>query len=581
MIKTVILKGNELKVEGLGGFNTFVQNLSGSVIYASKSPDIVAGADNVAEIPVGSGKLISTTNGTVYLLGTGKAELTGVDSDGVITTGGTAVYNFGGSSDGGASFMEFVNYADTQDEITLNSAKEYANLITQDKADKTELPTTLPANGGNADTVGGFSVGCDVPADAVFTDTIVDISGKLDAQNPVATGSFSLGRKPDTTIGINSFAAGEKLTASGVYSHAEGYVNLASGKSSHAEGQHSAASGECSHAEGGGTKATGEYSHAEGGSTEAAGENSHAEGYLTTASGNNSHAEGKYSIASGIYSHAEGYNVRATGEDSHAEGYTTAASGNFSHAEGRGTKATGDYTHAAGYFTEAVRNYSTVIGAWNKPDDSAESGSMFIIGNGTRSSKLSNLFRIADTGEVYATGAFNAEGADYAEYIKPWFDDNKDNEDRRGYFVTIRGGRLYKAEPGDYIVGITSANPSVIGNGDEDWTGRWVRDEFGSYIYEETESETDSAEKTFVTARKQNPDYDPAFRYIPRRERPEWSAVGMIGVLPLRDDGSCVPGSFAKCGAGGIATAADEWECHKTFFVIERVSENVIKVEMR
>lgn len=39
------------------------------------------------------------------------------------------------------------------------------------KADKTEIPTTLPANGGNADTVNGHTVNMDVPADAKFTDT--------------------------------------------------------------------------------------------------------------------------------------------------------------------------------------------------------------------------------------------------------------------------------------------------------------------------------------------------------------------------------------------------------------------------
>lgn len=32
-------------------------------------------------------------------------------------------------------------------------------------------PTSLPANGGNADTVGGFTVGTNVPEDAKFTDT--------------------------------------------------------------------------------------------------------------------------------------------------------------------------------------------------------------------------------------------------------------------------------------------------------------------------------------------------------------------------------------------------------------------------
>lgn len=516
MIKTVTLKGSELKVEGLGGFNTFVQNLGSVVLYASKFPGISAGADNVAEIPAGSGKLISTTNGTVYLLGTGKTELTGLDYEGVIASGGTAVYSVGeggGTFEGGASFMEFVGYADAHDELTLSAAREYSDLKTQGKADKTEIPTSLPANGGNAATVNGHTVGADVPEDAVFTDTVVDISGKPDAENPVCTGTFSLNRKPNTTIGNYSFAAG----------------------------------------------------------------------YLSTASGNHSLAMGTQTMAEGEHAYAEGHSTLARGKYSHAEGRCTGAKGDYSHSEGNNTQAEGSCSHAGGEGTYAVRNYSTVIGLYNKKDLSEDSGSMFIIGNGTGTvnSKRSNLFRIADTGEVYATGAFNAEGADYAEYVKPWFDDNADNEDRRGYFVTIRGGRLYKAEPGDYIVGITSGNPGVIGNGDEDWAGRFMRDEFGSYIYEETEMETDSDEKTFVTARKQNPDYDAELRYVPRRERPEWSAVGMIGVLPLRDDGSCVPGGFAKCGEGGVATNAGEWECHKTFFVIERVSDNIIKVEMR
>lgn len=37
---------------------------------------------------------------------------------------------------------------------------------------KTDIPTTLPADGGNADTVGGHTVATDVPANAKFTDTI-------------------------------------------------------------------------------------------------------------------------------------------------------------------------------------------------------------------------------------------------------------------------------------------------------------------------------------------------------------------------------------------------------------------------
>lgn len=39
-------------------------------------------------------------------------------------------------------------------------------------SDLSGKPTSLPANGGNADTVGGFTVGVSVPANAKFTDTI-------------------------------------------------------------------------------------------------------------------------------------------------------------------------------------------------------------------------------------------------------------------------------------------------------------------------------------------------------------------------------------------------------------------------
>lgn len=41
-------------------------------------------------------------------------------------------------------------------------------------AKKTDIPTTLPANGGNADTVNNHTVETNVPENAVFTDTIYD-----------------------------------------------------------------------------------------------------------------------------------------------------------------------------------------------------------------------------------------------------------------------------------------------------------------------------------------------------------------------------------------------------------------------
>lgn len=161
MIKTVVLTGKEVKVHDLGGFNTVVHNLGDEVIYASKYPNVIMGADNVAEIPQGAAKLISTTNGTVYLLGTGKAELTGQDHDSVNFK---APSSFKGDDGVSNTFKEYVGEA-------LGSI----NSALSAKADKSEIPATLPANGGNADMVNGHTVNADVPENAVFTDTVYSL----------------------------------------------------------------------------------------------------------------------------------------------------------------------------------------------------------------------------------------------------------------------------------------------------------------------------------------------------------------------------------------------------------------------
>lgn len=64
------------------------------------------------------------------------------------------------------------------DASAMNSAisdnKTAITALQTGKADKSEIPTTLPADGGNADTVNNHTVETDVPVDAKFTDTIYD-----------------------------------------------------------------------------------------------------------------------------------------------------------------------------------------------------------------------------------------------------------------------------------------------------------------------------------------------------------------------------------------------------------------------
>lgn len=78
----------------------------------------------------------------------------------------------------------------------------------------------------------------------------LDLSTKMDKVNPTGTGSLSIGRKPNTTIGAYSTAVGYLPTASGPRSFAEGYETTAKGAQSHAEGIGTIASGGSSHVQG-------------------------------------------------------------------------------------------------------------------------------------------------------------------------------------------------------------------------------------------------------------------------------------------------------------------------------------------
>ena len=232
-----------------------------------------------------------------------------------------------------------------------------------------------------------------------------NLDDKLDKNNPEATGSFSLGRKQDSTVGASSFVCGSNITASGANSHAEGINTIAVGDASHAEGNGSATSfnGRHGHAEGYKTSVSGANAHAEGSSTSAAGNAAHAEGYGTSAFGyyshaegdstkaeeNSAHAEGMGTVASGEFSHAEGENTEASGTGSHSEGVETLAKGSYSHAEGNNIVAN-DFQHAQGHYNSSTNAGST----------QGIAGTAFVIGNGSQGS-LSNAFRVTYSGYVF------------------------------------------------------------------------------------------------------------------------------------------------------------------------------------
>ena len=272
-------------------------------------------------------------------------------------------------------------------------------------------PYTLPQ--ATAEALGGVKADSAEAADTqpvrIGTDGklytapgLTDISTKMDANNPVGTGSFSMNRKAHTVIGINSHAEGRSTTASGQDSHAEGNSTIASGGGSHAEGFSTTANVVSSHAEGSSTTASGGSSHAEGNRTTASGGSSHAEGVQTTASGDHSHTEGANTTASGLCSHAEGNITTASGTGSHVEGGSTKASGDYSHAEGIGTEASGSYSHAEGRRTKASGDNSHAQGKFNIEDTSNTYAD--IIGNGTSDTARSNATTVDWNGNAWFAG---------------------------------------------------------------------------------------------------------------------------------------------------------------------------------
>ena len=124
-------------------------------------------------------------------------------------------------------------------------------------------------------------------------------------------------------------------------------------------------------------------------------------GLSTAANGNYSHAEGDSTTANGNYSHAEGSGTTTNGDYSHAEGENTTANGYASHAEGSGSIAQGDYSHAEGLGTIANGSYQTVVGKYNKQNNTS---SLFIIGNGVDNSNRNDLV-LFNTSSVEISGS--------------------------------------------------------------------------------------------------------------------------------------------------------------------------------
>lgn len=371
--------------------------------------------------------------------------------------------------------------------------------------------------------------------------------------------------------------------------------NKASGDYSHAEGQNTEASGTAAHAEGYKTHAI-SYSHSEGYATNAMGSGSHCEGYNDTGSMT-------YMMAQGSGSHCEGYTTiaikRATHAGSHMEGYSDNSDGvTQQYAQGQGTHCEGWNTYCANNTTAAAHTegrgtaagsaYQHIEGKYNIID--TESIYQHITGNGTENIKRHNSHTLDWQGNAVFAGTVSNSGADYAEYFE-WLDENDNVDDRVGYIVTLEGNKIKFANSEDDVLGIVSGTATVLGdNAEWEWQGKYLKDEFGRKIIDWVEYKSTttiynddgtSKEKEislgFFPEPRINPAYNENEEYVNRYWRPEWDAVGLMGKLFVRDNGSCQVGSYVKPDNGIAIPSAEKTNMR----VLKRVNDNVIQVLLK
>lgn len=199
-----------------------------------------------------------------------------------------------------------------------------------------------------------------------------------------------------------------------------------------------------------------------------------------------------------------------------------------------------------------------------------------------------NLFSIDNIGNVFAYGRYYTGGADYAEY----FESLSGLSLEIGTVVGLKEGKIYPIEyDNDIPIGVISANPNLVGNAyEEEWHGKYKRDDYGRILYEDVEimeeelvyvihreevktlimrdnkwyEKSEYVDKKVgvydkvsiyndngevirmeniqrrqlvskrISRQQISKEYDATKIYVPRSKRPEWNMVGLLGQVVIK-----------------------------------------------
>lgn len=268
-----------------------------------------------------------------------------------------------------------------------------------------------------------------------------------------------------------------------------------------------------------------------------------AKGYLFNDSGSTPSysmttniSPGNQSKAGGNYTFVTGYNCKTTDGDSSANSFCGGDESTVSNQDcfvyGKGLKTNLPHQSIFG-------KYNTGMPGWDdKP--------ALEVGYGSSDTSRSTIFVCNKNGycaSVYGFGT--GTGSDFAEYFE-WYDGNPNNDDRIGYMVQLNGDKIELSKTFNDCIGIVTGTEAFISDSASiDWHSRYLKDEYGRIIYETNENNEKEP--------KLNPNYDNKLVYVPRMYRKEWSPIGLLGKVHVRQDGSLKVGGYADC-KNGIAT---------------------------
>lgn len=219
-------------------------------------------------------------------------------------------------------------------------------------------------------------------------------------------------------------------------------------------------------------------------------------------------------------------------------------------------------------------NLVTYLGQYNvEPSSSSiNQNANFFVGIGRSETQRKTGMKLDNDGDLFINGQYHTSGADYAEMFE-WEDKNPENIDRVALAVTWGDGESIKlANSGDEIIGVVSATAAILGDNPDEWDKRFVTDQFGRLLKKEYVSVNKDGEEEIYEWLVENPEYDEDEIYTPRFERPEWSAIGLMGKLYWIDDGTLEVGDYATVGSNGVATKGTK---ENGWRVMKRISKNV------